>query len=137
MLGHSVGGASAIVAASRDPRIVARCPSQCFSSAIKSLQIPLGWQWPQLKGAKLVVHIANTLHQSFTDVATLLQAARQSTVPYKDLLGTIAPAKMVRILAAYTTAWMNAFKGKEGGALLQGQEPGKFPEVSIMIKGNF
>jgi dienelactone hydrolase len=154
MLGHSVGGASAIVAASRDPRIrgainwdgsifgsppLPRLSQPVLFMSHKNTTDPT-WlaAWPQLKGAKLVVHVANTLHQSFTDMATLLQAAGQSTAPYADLLGTIAPAKMVRILAAYTTAWMNgAFKGKEDGALLQGQEPGKFPEVSIMMKGNF
>ncbi|KAJ5141270.1 uncharacterized protein N7443_010761 [Penicillium atrosanguineum] len=154
MLGHSVGGASAIVAASRDPRIrgAINWDGSIFGSPpLSGLSQPVLFMshknttdptwlaaWPQLKGAKLVVHVANTTHETFTDVATLFQAAGQSTAPFADLLGTIAPAEMIRILTAYTTAWMNrAFTGKEGGALLQGQEPSNFPEVSIMMKDNF
>jgi dienelactone hydrolase len=154
MLGHSLGGASAIVAASRDPRIrgAVNWDGTIFGSpSLSGLFQPVLFMthdnttdptwlaaWPQLKGAKLVVHVANTTHETFSDVPTLLQAAGQSTALFADLLGTIAPAEMVRTLTAYTTAWMNgAFRGKEGGALLQGQEPDKFPEVSIMMKGNF
>ena len=154
MLGHSLGGASAIVAASRDPRIrgAVNWDGTIFGSPpLSGLSQPVlfithdnttdpTWlaAWPQLKGAKLVVHVANTTHETFSDVPTLLQAAGQSTAPFADLLGTIAPDEMVRILTAYTTAWMNgAFTGKEGGALLQGQERGRFPEVSIMMSGNF
>jgi len=75
---------------------------------------------------------------TYSDVPTLLQAAGQNTAALEGLLGTITPAEMVRILVAYTTAWMNgAFTGTEGGPLLQGQEPGKFPEVSTVMKGNF
>jgi hypothetical protein len=94
--------------------------------------------WPLLKGPKLWVNVASTTHETFSDVPTLLQAAGQNTAALAGLLGTIAPAEMVRILVTYTTAWMNgAFTGTEGGPLLQGQEPGKFPEVSTMMKGNF
>jgi dienelactone hydrolase len=154
MLGHSLGGASAIVAASRDPRIrgAVNWDGTIFGSPpLSGLSQPVLFMthdnttdptwlaaWPQLKGAKLVIHVANTTHETFSDVPTLLQAAGLSTVPFADLLGTIAPDEMVRILTAYTTAWMNgAFTGKEGGALLQGQERGRFPEVSIMMGGNF
>ncbi|KAK3934335.1 Alpha/Beta hydrolase protein [Diplogelasinospora grovesii] len=161
MLGHSVGGASAIIAASRDPRIRGAInwdgtifgspPPSGLSQPVQIMSQPVlfmshqnyadpSWlaAWPQLKGPKLVVYVANTTHYTFSDVPTLFQAAGQSTAPFADLLGTIAPAEMVRILTAYTTAWMNgAFTGKEGGPLLQGQEPGKFPEVSTMMKGNF
>jgi dienelactone hydrolase len=154
MLGHSLGGASAIVAARQDPRIrgVVNWDGTLIGSPpLSGLTQPVlfithdntidpTWlaAWPQLKGAKLVVQVANTTHETFTDVPTLLQASGQSTAPFADLLGTIAPTEMVRILTGLTTAWMDgAFTGKEGGALLQGQEVGKFPEVSIMMKGNF
>lgn len=94
--------------------------------------------WPLLKGPKLWVNIANTTHESFSDVPTLLQAAGQSSAQFASILGTIAPAGMVRILVAYTTAWMEgAFAGKEGGPLLHGKEPGRFPEVSTILQGNF
>ncbi|KAM5350180.1 hypothetical protein ACJ41O_006685 [Fusarium nematophilum] len=83
--------------------------------------------WPQLKGPKLAVYVANTTHYTFSDAPTLLQAAGQSTAPLPDLLGTIAPAEMVRILTAYTIEWMNgAFTGKQGGPLLQGQSRASF-----------
>jgi dienelactone hydrolase len=161
MLGHSVGGASAIIAASRDPRIRGAInwdgtifgspPPSGLSQPVEVMSQPVlfmshqdyadpSWlaAWPQLKGPKLAVYVANTTHYTFSDMPTLLQAAGQSTEPFADLLGTIAPAEMVRILTAYTTAWMDgAFTGKEGGPLLQGKEPGKFPEVSTMMKGNF
>ncbi|KAJ5678056.1 PAF acetylhydrolase [Penicillium maclennaniae] len=152
MLGHSVGGASAIVAASRDHRIrgAINWDGTIFVSPPLSLFQPVLFMnhqntidptwlaaWPQLKGPKLVVHVANSTHQTFTDVATLFQAAGLSTAPFADLLGTIAPVQMVQILATYTTAWRNgAFVGKEGGAVLEGQELSKFPEVSIMMKSN-
>lgn len=57
--------------------------------------------WLQLK---LVVHIVKTTHQTFSDMSTLLQAAGQSTSPFTDLLGTISPVGMVRILAIYKSA---------------------------------
>ena len=92
--------------------------------------------WQQLKGPKLIVCVANTTHETFSDVPTLLQAAGQSAAPFADLLGTIAPAEMVRILTSYTTSWMNGvFAGKKGRALLQGLEQGKFSEVSVLIEG--
>lgn len=154
MLGHSEGGASAIVAASLDARIrgAVNWDGTIFGSPpLSGLSQPVLFMthdnttdptwlaaWPQLKGPKMVVRVANTTHETFSDVPTLLQAAGQSTAPFADLLGTIAPAEMVRILTTYTTAWMNgAFKGKETGALLQEQEPGRSPEVSILMKGNF
>jgi dienelactone hydrolase len=153
MLGHSLGGASAVIAAGQDPRIrgAINWDGTFFESLPPSgLSQPVllmnhgkadpSWPaaWPLLKGPKLWVTIANTTHQTFSDVPTLLQAAGQDTAALDGLLGTIPPAEMVRILVAYTTAWMNgAFAGKEGGPLLRGQEPGKFPEVSTVMKGNF
>ncbi|KAL2023059.1 hypothetical protein VTK56DRAFT_3969 [Thermocarpiscus australiensis] len=164
MLGHSAGGASAIVAASRDTRIRGAInwdgtifgspppsglpqdqPVQAMSQPVLILShqdfADPSWlaAWPQLKGPKLMVHVANTTHYTFSDVPTLFEAAGQSTAPVADLLGTIAPARLVRIVTAYTTAWMKevVFAGKVGGPLLQGLESGKFPEVSTMMKGNF
>jgi len=161
MLGHSAGGASAIIAASRDDRIRGAInwdgsifgspPPEGLSQPVQIMSQPVlfmahqdyagaDWlaAWQQLKGPKLALYIANTTHYTFSDMPTLFQAAGQSTEPFADLLGTIAPAEMVRILTAYTTAWMNgAFSGDQGGELLQHQEPGEFPEVATMMKGNF
>jgi dienelactone hydrolase len=154
MLGHSLGGAAAVIAADQDPRLRGAInwdgtlfgelpPSGLFQPVLYMSEANAtdpSWvaAWPQLKGPKLWVTVASTTHESFTDALTLLQAAGQDTAALAGLLGTIAPDKTVRILAAYTTAWMNgAFTGKVGGPLLQGQEPGRFLEVSTVTKSNF
>ena len=153
MLGHSLGGATAVVAASHDPRVRAAInwdgtifgslPPSGVSQPVllvsRENQTDPSWvaDWSQLMGPKLWITIANTTHESFSDVPTLLKAAGQDAAAFDSLLGTIAPAELVRTLTAYTTAWMNgAFKGKEEGPLLQGQESDKFPAVSITRKGN-
>lgn len=151
MLGHSLGGVSAVVAASQDPRLRGAInwdgtflefsaplsqPVLLMSHGMADASWPAAW--PLLNGPKLWVDVANTTHETFSDVPTLLQAAGQDTAALAGLLGTIDPGEMVRILVAYTTAWMEGvFRGEEGGPLLEGQEPGKFPEVSIVMKGNF
>lgn len=155
MLGHSLGGSSAIIAAGHDRRIrgainwdgsiFGSLPPRGLSQPVLLMMdavtaIPPDWTaaWPYLKGPKLWVKVANTTHQTFSDVPTLLQAAGQDTPEFADLLGTIAPAELVRILATYTTAWMNGvFARKEGGPLPHGQELGKSPEVSTVMRGNF
>ncbi|KAK3299820.1 PAF acetylhydrolase [Chaetomium fimeti] len=161
MLGHSAGGASAIIAASRDPRIRGAInwdgtifgspPPPGLSEPVEVMSQPVlflshqdyagpSWlsTWPRLEGPKLLLYIENTTHYTFSDMPTLLEAAGQGTAPFADLLGTIAPTRMVRILTTYTTAWMNAvFTGKVGEPLLEGEEPGRFPEVSALMRGNF
>ncbi|KAF2827868.1 PAF acetylhydrolase [Ophiobolus disseminans] len=154
MLGHSLGGVTAVIAASQDPRICAAInwdgtfygtlpPTGLSQPVLYMSEVNVtdpAWlaAWPQMKGPKLWVDVANTSHQSFSDVLTLFEAAGQDTAPLADLLGTIASAEIVRILVAYTAAWMNgAFAGKVGGPLLGGQEPDRFPEVSKVMKGNF
>ncbi|KAK5136686.1 hypothetical protein LTR08_002339 [Meristemomyces frigidus] len=153
MLGHSLGGAAAVVAAGQDPRLrgainwdgtfLGSLPSSGLSQPVLLIshgKADASWPatWPLLKGPKLWVDVANATHESFSDVPTLLQAAGQDATALAGLLGTIAPAEMVRVLVAYTTAWMKGvFTGKEGGPLLQGQEPARFPEVSTVMKGNF
>ena len=151
MLGHSLGGVSAVIAAAQDTRLRGAInwdgtflefpsplpqPVLLMSHGMSDASWPAAW--PLLKGPKLWVDVANTTHETFSDVPTLLQAAGQDTAALAGLLGTIDPGKMVRILVAYTTAWMEGvFRREEGGPLLEGQEPGRFPEVSIVMKGNF
>ncbi|KAK0709382.1 PAF acetylhydrolase [Lasiosphaeria miniovina] len=154
MLGHSAGGVAAILAASQDRRIRAAANwdgTIIGSPALPQISQPVlffthdpttdaSWlaAWPQLTGPKIVLRVANTTHQSFSDVPSLIVAAGLSTAPFADVVGAIVPARMVRLLTAYTTAWMDgAFKGREAGPLLQGKEPGRFPEVSVLTKENF
>ncbi|KAH7110133.1 PAF acetylhydrolase family protein [Dendryphion nanum] len=154
ILGHSLGGAAAVLAAGQDPRIrgVINWDGPFFGSLP-----PLGlsqpvlyvaterdddprWLaiWPELKGPKLWILVAGLSHEGMLDLPTLFQAAGQDIGGLADMLGTIAPAEWVRILTAYATEWMNgAFAGKVGGTLLLGQEPDRFPEVSTVSKDNF
>jgi dienelactone hydrolase len=151
MLGHSLGGVAAVIAAGRDARIRGAINwDGTFLESPSEVSQPVllmshgmadeSWPatWPLLKGPKLWVDIANTTHETFSDVPTLLQAAGQDATELAGLLGTIAPHEMVRILVTYTTAWMKgAFAGKEGGPLLEGQKPCRFPEASVVMKENF
>jgi hypothetical protein len=94
--------------------------------------------WPRLEGPKMLVYVQNTTHYTFSDMPTLLEAAGHSMEPLAELLGTIQPARMVGILAAYTTEWVDGvFKGKIGGPLLKGEEPGRFSEALTLMKENF
>lgn len=154
MLGHSLGGATSIIAAKQDDRIrgAVNWDGTIFGSPDLSelsqpvlfmthdKTVPPDWlkAWKQMDGPKLILKVANTTHQSFSDFPTLVQADGQNPAQYADLLGTIDPAEMVDLLTTYTTAWMNgAFKGHEGGALLEGNKPDKFPAVSVLKKANF
>ena len=123
MFGHSIGGASSIVAASLDSRIRAAVNwdgtifgSPDLSNVTQPVMflshnptIPPDWKkaLSQMKGSQLVARIANTTHETFSDVPTLIQSSGQSSAPFADILGTIAPDEMVRILTTYTTKWMH------------------------------
>ncbi len=161
--GHSVGGVAAVVATCRDPRIRGAInwdgsifgmpPAAGQEPPVLPMSQPVlfmshqNWfedtwlaTWEQLKGPKMGVFIENTTHYTFSDVPTLLHAAGQSAAPLADLLGTILPAEMQRILTAYTVAWMQGvFAGdmKAGGSLLQEGQPARFPEATVLMKGNF
>ncbi|KAH7401430.1 Alpha/Beta hydrolase protein [Pyrenochaeta sp. MPI-SDFR-AT-0127] len=154
MLGHSLGGASAVLAAGQDPRIRAAInwDGPFFGSLPPSgLSQPVlyvttehedypSWLalWQELKGPKLWIKIASLLHEGMLDLSVLLQAAGQDTEYFADLLGRVAPTELVHIMTAYAAEWMNgAFAGEVGGSLLQGQEPDRFPEVSTVRKDNF
>jgi len=154
VLGHSLGGAAAVLAAGQDPRIrgainwdgpfFGSLPASGLSQPVLYVATERDddprWLaiWQELKGPKLWIKVASLLHEGMLDLPTLLQAAGQETGALADLFGTIAPTESVRILTAYVTEWMNgAFAGKVGGSLLQGQEPDRFPEVSTVRKDNF
>nr|POF26127.1 putative 1-alkyl-2-acetylglycerophosphocholine esterase [Quercus suber] len=122
VLGHSLGGATAVIAAAQDERVRA-------DSTWPATQ-------PLLKGPKLWIVVANTTHETFSDVPTLFQTAGLNATALAGLLGTIAPAELVRIVTTYTAAWMDVAFMDKRQPLLEGKELGKFPEVSIVRKGN-
>jgi predicted dienelactone hydrolase len=155
MLGHSLGGAAAIVAASQDPRIRAainwdgslftELPASGLKQPVLLLMdavtdVPPDWEaaWPLFKGPKLWVEVANTTHESFSDVTSLLKAAGQDESQLAELLGTIAPVDLVRLLSKSTAAWMHAAFAAEGGKPFKLENGlGKFPEISTLKKGGF
>jgi hypothetical protein len=154
IIGHSLGGAVAVLAAGLDPRIgrVINLDGPFFGSlpptglsrpvlyvASEIDEFPL-WRkiWPELRGPTLWMKVANVSHEGMTDFPTMIQAAGPGTGIPADLFGTTAPIECIRILTAYTTEWMNgAFAGKVGGPLLLGHESDRFPEVSTILKENF
>jgi dienelactone hydrolase len=154
MLGHSLGGSSAVLASSRDSRIrgainwdgtiFGSLPSARMSQPVLLVASPRqpdpSWAtwWSLLDGPKLWLDVANSTHPSFVDFGILLEAAGQDLAPFAGLLGTIPPTHLIQLMVSYTTAWMNGvFTGKVGGPLLEGKEPERFPEVSIVRKGGF
>ncbi|KAI6870612.1 hypothetical protein KC343_g6781 [Hortaea werneckii] len=121
MFGHSAGGGAAVVAASRDSRIRSAVNWDgpiLGSLSLSGMSQPAlfiaredvtydNWPraWSQLQGPKLAFRIANTTHQSFSDAPTLFRAAGQDLKLFADLLGTIPPEEMVRLLTCYTIEW--------------------------------
>ncbi|KAH7378397.1 Alpha/Beta hydrolase protein [Phaeosphaeria sp. MPI-PUGE-AT-0046c] len=154
MLGHSLGGAASVLAASQDPRIRGAMDwdgSLFGSRPVAGLSTPVlyvshanvtdpSWvaAWPDFTGPKLWLEVEGTTHQSFSDALTLIEAAGQDLAPFADFLGTIAPSKVVGILVAYTAAWMGGvFEGKLGGGVLDGEGGSRFLEVKTVRKGGF
>ncbi|KAF2018091.1 hypothetical protein BU24DRAFT_164724 [Aaosphaeria arxii CBS 175.79] len=154
MLGHSLGGVASVVAAGRDPRIraaidwdgtiFAPLPASGISQPVMYVSeanvTDPTWvaAWTKLNGPKLWLEVADTKHMSFSDALMLLDAAGQAPADLMEQLGSIEAAELLRILAVYTTEWMNAaFAGKIGGPLLEGLEPGRFPGVEIKRKDNY
>lgn len=138
-VGHSMGGATAIIAASRDQRIGAAInwdgtifgslpdsgmsqPVLLMMDAVTDIDPTWTAAWQLLKGPKLWVEVANTTHETFADIPTLLKAAGQDTPELADLLGTIAPDELVRILTTSTVAWMNRAFSEKKGDMMSGEK---------------
>lgn len=93
MLGHSLGGVTGVVSAAKDSRVRGAIDwdGSIFSPLPKDgLRKPVmyvseanmtdsSWAaaWPQLKGPKIWIEVANTTHQSFSDAIILLEASGQ------------------------------------------------------------
>lgn len=151
VLGHSLGGIAAVLAAQEDSRLrgainwdgnMLEIPSpRGISQPVLLMSRGIlfdTWNatWPLLYGPKLWVDVANATHFTFSDGPTLFQAAGQSIEPYAELLGAIAPEEMVRILGGYTVSWMEGiFAGAGKGSWRDVQEL-KFKEVSTVRVGN-
>jgi dienelactone hydrolase len=151
MLGHSLGGAAAVIASGQDARIrgaidwdgtlFGSLPPEGLSKPVlyvsEANATDPSWvaAWPHLKGPKLWIEIANTTHESFSDAGTLVKAAGMDLAALEGLLGTIDPGELVGILAAYTKVWMDGVFGeKVSSALLEWKGMGRFPEVEIVTE---
>jgi dienelactone hydrolase len=154
MLGHSLGGATSVYAASKDSRIQAAInwdggfynplPSSGMSQPVQLVssdrESEATWEtaWLQFKGPKLWTKIAGLKHVGFIELKTMLKATGQDTQMLAEILGTIGPDELNNILAAYTVEWMKGvFADKVGGPLLEGKEPDRFPAVSILKKDGY
>jgi dienelactone hydrolase len=153
VLGHSLGGATAVYTIVQDGRIAGAInmdgtqygvlPASgidqptMFMSTARPTDGTWDAAWPLLNGPKLWVGISNITHMALSDALSLFAAAGLKD-QVTELLGTIDPDQAVRILSEYTAAWMDgAIKGEVGGPLLEGDEGERFPEVSTIKKGNF
>lgn len=151
-LGHSLGGVASVLSAGQDQRVrgavnwdgsfVTLPPKSGVSKPVLLMSHGYAddsWPkaWPRLEGPKLWVNVADTTHETFSDIPTLLKAAGQESKAFETLLGSIEPAEMERILVAYTTTWLKGvFAGKEAAPLLHEKKPSKFPEVVTVRKAN-
>lgn len=154
MLGHSLGGVTAVISASKDSRIRGAInwdgsifyplpkdgihkPVMYVASA-NSSDPTWAAAWPQLKGPKIWIEVAGTVHEDFCDQLILFKASGLDLSLLGDLWGGIEPERLVSVLTAYTTAWMEGvFKGRFHAPLLNGRENGEYPEVQVKRKEGF
>ena len=154
IVGHSLGGAAAVLVAGQDSRIhsVINWDGPFFGSlpppGLTQPVLYVGSDreddprmlavWPELNGPKLWIKIKGLTHEGMMDFSSLIEAGGQDIKKFEDLLGTLAPTESVRIMMAYANEWLNAsFVGEVGGSLLQGQDRDRFPEVLTLRKDNF
>jgi dienelactone hydrolase len=154
MIGQSLGGVAAVYAANQDFRIrtAINWDQELFGPGLmKNMSTPVlhmfrpesakpDWMdaWPQIQGPTLWLEIANTTHQSFTDAIFLGQASGEDSSALLELVGTIEPERMLRIVADYTAEWMNGvFAGNLSGGLFDGQEQKVYPEVKTVSRSGF
>jgi hypothetical protein len=161
MLGHSAGGASSIIAASRDTRIkgAINLDGTIFGSPaaagaeepVRNMTQPVlimshqdflddSWSasWPFLQGPKMIVFVNGTTHQTFSDVPSLLKSDEIDPSLLADVLGSVEPGQMVSIITGYVTAWMRGvFEGKVDGDVLEALGAKGFSEVEILRRENF
>lgn len=94
-----------------------------------------GTIWPLLQGWKLELILADSQHDTFTDVpylAKILGLTDQLPPDDTSLLGTIDGTRALQIITSYVTAFMDfVLKGFEANCL---RNPcSEFPEVSFVI----
>ncbi|MEU6238985.1 acetylhydrolase, partial [Kitasatospora sp. NPDC047058] len=88
--------------------------------------------WTHLRGGRLNIQADGAVHKSYGDDATLIpQAGRllgMTDQQIQDMVGTLPPARAVRIQQAYPLAFFDRHLRHRGERLLDGPSPA-FPEV--------
>lgn len=146
MAGHSIGGASAALAMSRDRRIdvgvnmdgtfFAPLPDRGLHRPFlmlgtKSLHVPNGddesWDstWRKLHGPKRWLTVSGSNHGSFTDLAPL-----DAQVGIEDPDAPLAGDRAMRISRAYVGAFFDQYLRGHHRQLLDGPS-GRYPEVTF------
>ncbi|MFF4020269.1 alpha/beta hydrolase family protein [Streptomyces sp. NPDC001843] len=92
--------------------------------------------WSHLRGWRLNVHAEGAAHSSYCDAQFLVpqfaRAVGMSDKDLRDLIGTLDPARAVRIQQAYPLAFFDLHLRRRGqGHLLDGPCPA-FPEVEFI-----
>lgn len=92
--------------------------------------------WHSFKGQKLWINVANSTHESFSDVGSLVKGAGLDASLFEGLLGGIEARRMVEILGRYTGEWMRGvFEGRLNKDVLE--EEGRFDEVVTVSRDGF
>lgn len=100
----------------------------------------LNLTWPDIKGEKFVFEINGTSHSSFSDFVTVKPQLPDWNFGEEDLpgidigdVGTIDDEVMNEIVVTYLKAfWDRYLLGVKDDGLLNGEDDGRFPEVSVL-----
>ncbi|KAI1744699.1 platelet-activating factor acetylhydrolase [Xylaria scruposa] len=151
IVGHSFGGSTSLQATVNDTRFIAGTSfdgpfwgfvNQTGTDAPFMLMAALqpsseSWipewntTWPLLRSFKRHYDVAGTLHFSFDDfplLADLLGA------DISDVAGNVTGSRMISIQSEFATSFFNRFLKNENDGLLDGEQDGEWPEVSLVMK---
>lgn len=91
--------------------------------------------WTHLRGWRLGIQADGAIHLSYGDTATLIPQAGKilgmTDQQIQDMIGTLDPARAVRIQQAYPLAFFDLHLRQRGGHLLDGPSAA-FPEVKFI-----
>ncbi|MHA6757503.1 alpha/beta hydrolase family protein [Streptacidiphilus sp. PAMC 29251] len=152
MFGNSKGGTATALVMSADQRVRAGLsidgPMQPMITTeldrpfmmitaefTRALEPSVAEFWSRLRGWRLDIQAAGAVHASYSDTQVLIpqlaKAAGMSDADLLDWVGTLAPARAVRIQQAYPLAFFDLHLRQRRGHLLDGPSPA-FPEVTFL-----
>ncbi len=153
MFGHSLGGAAAAAAMLNDSRIVGGLdldgsvygpvvdqgldrPFLLWGHQAKNRSMDETWAtlWRHLRGWKLELELDGSTHYTFSDfplVAKVLDLVNGLPPEDKALLGTLDGLRVIEIVGAYVTAFLDFVLRGVNTTLLQKPDP-KYPEVTFV-----